>query len=91
MKPALKHSKKEATEGSTTHFLMGKTRPKQTKPKYLSSCDNTDSQDPKSDEELTKDDDAQWLNHIVIHPKHPSDEAQVTIPTYGVNKRTISP
>ena len=45
---------------------------------------------PTSEKELIKNDNAQRLNQFVIHPKNPTDVAQVKIPTYDINKRTLS-
>ena len=39
---------------------------------------------------LTNDNDEQWLNQDVIHPRDPTDTVQVTVHTYDINMFTIS-
>ena len=63
------------------------------KAKNLSSDEDTESQYPMSDQELTGDDDAQCqtLNQFVVHPNDPTDAIPVTNPTYDINMTILSP
>ena len=62
-----------------------------TKPIYLSSGEDTESQNSLSNQELTNVGDTQRLNQLVIHASNPTDIAQLSIPTYDINIATLSP
>ena len=72
---------------------MDEDEPMQTQLKYLSNDENTASQFPMSDQNLTKNDNTQCqtLNQFVVHPNEPTDAAQITILTYNGNMTNLSP
>ena len=60
---------------------------------YSSSDEETATQNPMTDQELTNctnDKDEQWLNQYTIHPNDRTDTVEVTNPTFDVNMVTLT-
>ena len=77
------------TEGSS-HYMIDEDEPMQLEPMYLSSDDDTETQNPMSNQERTHDNDEQNLNQFVIYLKNPTDTVQIAIPNYDVDIPTLS-